>query len=163
VQQDDALVPNSDEKITVFERWPGNIDERGMAEAIHRKVPSKISYSETLNGQKQWGYSMDIGSTILEWTKLELMPHSPAKQLEVLRELLDGLNLLKGFQQHDELENEVPKHFIKNAVDVIQDYLYRVATEWHGHMRAEGRGTLHELDLDIVITHPIVRLPRQNR
>ena len=77
----------------------------------------------------------------------------------MLRNLLKGLNLLEEFQQRDELDCEIPKHFVRNASEVIQDYLDKVAKEWYRHMAGTGTATLGNIDLDIVITHPIVRLP----
>ena len=119
-------------------------------------MPSKISYSETRNGERQWGFSIDEYSTTLEWTKMELIPHSPVKQLAILQSLLEGLGVLKGFQQRNDLESEIPKHLVMNATEIIEDYLYRVAVEWHDYMAARGAGTLPNVDLDIVVTHPTV-------
>jgi len=157
VQQSDALVKKSIEDLTVFDKWPGQ-----GGEVQRFKVPSKLSYSETHSGQRQWGYSIDKKSTILGWTKLELMPQSPGKELTLLRNLLEGLILLKKFQQSDELDSEMPKHLVKNASEVIRDYLDKVAKEWYGHMTGTGASTLRNIDLDIVVTHPIVRLPQEH-
>jgi hypothetical protein len=157
VQQSNARDRNPIQDIVVFDKWPG----REGGERALLKVPSKISYSRTVKGERQWGYSIDEFSTILQWTKLELMPQSPTKELAVLQGLLGGLVLLKEFQKRNNLDNEIPKHLVKNASDVIQDYLYRIAREWHGYMTAEAAAALPNLDLDIVITHPVVRLPRR--
>jgi hypothetical protein len=150
-------VPNSAADIVVFDKWPGkSLPGTGQVEAQECKVPSKISYSETRNGESQWGFSIDEYSTILQWTKMELMPHSPAKQLAVLRSLFEGLGVLKGLQQRNGLESEIPKHLIMNATEIIEDYLYKVAVQWQDYMTLLGAGTLLDVDLDIVVTHPTV-------
>jgi hypothetical protein len=157
VQQTNARVPNSAADIEVFDIWPGRSGpDASVAEARERKVPSKISYSKTPNRERQWGFSIDEYSTTLEWTKMELMPHSPAKQLANLRTLFNGLSILNGLQQRNDLESEIPKHLVMNATEIIEDYLYRVAVEWHAYMARKGSGTLPNIDLDIVVTHPTV-------
>jgi hypothetical protein len=159
VQQADALVANSAEDIIVFYKWPDRTESgTGSAERRELKVPSKISYTETDNNEKQWGYSIDGHSTVLKWTKLELMPQSPATQLNMLRYLAKGLGHFRGFQKPKTLDNETQMHLAMSATDIIEDYLYNVASEWHGHMVGAGSHTLRNIDLDIVVTHPTVRL-----
>jgi hypothetical protein len=174
VQQTNALVQNPPQDIKLLEQWPGKpsveqestaeeectAERRGTAitEVIAPKVPSEISYSQSRNRQKQWGFSIDEYSTVLKWTKLELMPHSPTTQLAVLKNLLKDLSVLKELQKHNDFDNKIENHLVKSVVDIISDYLFRVASEWHGCMTAVGAGALPNLDLDIVVTHPTVEL-----
>ncbi|KAF1808248.1 hypothetical protein P152DRAFT_485607 [Eremomyces bilateralis CBS 781.70] len=152
VQQDDALVKSSIQDITVFPRWPGVTE----VEENQEKVPSEFSYSAAKNREKQWGYSMDKDSLILRWTKLELMLQSPETELAVLRNLLKGLSLLQQFQESGNRDYELPKHLRKNAGEIIEDYLDKVAKEWRAHMMATAREALREVPLDIVVTHPLI-------
>jgi hypothetical protein len=159
VQQTNALVKNSASNINVLDQWPGRLPSGigDRQEVGERKVPSKISYSVTQNGERQWGFSIDSTSTVLEWTKMELMPHSPGTQLVVLRNLLGGLSMLRSFQERGDLENEIPQHLILSTTDIIEDYLYKIAVEWYHQMVLQGAVMLEDIDLDIVVTHPTVR------
>lgn len=131
------------------------MDEANSADPtkqIQEKVPSQISYSETNKGNTQWGFSIDEHSHVLQWTKLELMPRSPAKELAVLRNLLNGGKLLENL---NDLEREVPKHLTRSANEVIQDFLSRVVKEWQQYMKANAHEVLSEMPLDIVVTYPV--------
>lgn len=68
-----------------------------MSKRVARKVPLAYSYSKasTTGECRQWGYSISDNSDVLPWTKLELEPHTTVRELEVLRDLVKGLDLLK--------------------------------------------------------------------
>jgi hypothetical protein len=157
VHQSDGLVAASAGDIDVFQSWPKR-SESGSAitDRNEGKVPSRISYSKTNTGEKQWGFSIQSRSTVLEWTKLELMPRSPAQQLATLRQLVNGL---WDIQPRTGSETEVPKHLVKNATQIIQDYLYRVAVRWHEYMEENHKGVLSNIDTDFVVTHPTASAP----
>jgi hypothetical protein len=120
------------------------------------KVPSAISYSTSPKKCKQWGYSIDDDSVVLRWTKLELRPRSTVKELAVLRELLNGLKLMKELQEEDDLGKEIPVHVIRNAKGVIRDFIDRIGRYWRENMISNGKFALNEVPLDLVITHPAV-------
>lgn len=149
IQKSDQDNPSL-ESLNVYQNWP---DKQSQ------KVPSTISYSSTERGCKQWGHSIDDGSQVMRWTKLDLEPRTAARELEVLRELMKGLELIKKFRAggNTASTNDVPRHISKDAGDVVRDYLTKVAREWYQYMRSQGRYTLDNVPLDIVITHPAVR------
>jgi hypothetical protein len=161
------VIPNASE-IKVFKKWP-TINQKVPqnaalaegnpvgAEARESKVPSKISYSETVNGQEQWGHSIDSKSKVLLWTKLELMPLSAVNQLEALRHLFEGMSALKdSFCEGDNVDLEIQKRLVRSPGKIIEDFLYQIATTWHQHMEKFSGGALSNVDLDIVVTLPTV-------
>lgn len=89
---------------------------------------------------------------------MDLEPQSTIKELEVVRELVKGLDLLKELQTNEDaaLRNDIPRHISKDSTDVVRDYLGKVAREWALYMRNQGRHVLENVPLDIVITHPVV-------
>jgi hypothetical protein len=141
----------SAEEIIVFRAWPGK-------EAL--KVPSAFSYSRTSSERrcKQWGYSIDDNSQVMRWTKLELEPRTAINELDVLRELTKGLDLIRELQNNEDagIMNEIPRHIARDSGDLVKDYLSKVTREWYQYMRSKGKHTLENVPLDIVITHPAV-------
>lgn len=139
------------DKIILFRNWP---------EIDGKKVPSAYSYSPTSNdsGCKQWGYSIDENSKVLRWTKMDLEPRTAGKELKVVRDLLNGLDLMRKLQQDKDavIRNDVPRYITKRSEDIVQDYLTKVFMEWYKYMRGEGQYTLEQIPLDIIITHPSV-------
>jgi hypothetical protein len=104
---------------------------------------------------------MDDDSEVMRWTKLELEPRTTVRELEVLRELVKGLDLVHELRANENAANtsDIPRHLSKDAGDVVRDYLGKVAKEWFLYMRSQGKHTLTSVPLDIVITHPAVRSP----
>lgn len=127
------------------------------------KVPSRYSYSKTsTSGEcRQWGYSISDDSNVMQWTKLELEPRAIAQELKVLRDLVQGLDLLKEFRANEDaaINNDIPRYLPKDAGDVVREYLGKIAREWYQYMRAKGRHTLDSVPLDIILTHPAVKSP----
>src|SRR3954451_25475252 len=123
------------ESLNVYQNWP---------EQNSQKVPSVISYSSTKTGHMQWGHSIDDGSQVMRWTKLDLESRTTVRELEVLRELMKGLELVEKLHANENTAstNDVPRHITKDAGDVVRDYLTKVAREWYQYMRKEGRYTL---------------------
>lgn len=134
--------------LRVLPEWPDAREER--------KVPSQISYAATSSGKKQWGFSIEPGSNVFGWTKMELMPQSPAKELLVLCRLLEGQKLIQDLHSVDRFPLAVPRHLIKDAGEVIEDFLSRVARQWHSYMTKEGNVALEEIVLDVIVTFPAV-------
>jgi hypothetical protein len=97
----------------------------------------------------------------MRWTKLELEPRTTTRELDVLRELVRGLDLIKNLQSDDNaaFTNDIPRHLAKDAEDIVMDYLGEVAREWYAYMKSQGRHTLDTVPLDIIVTHPAVCLP----
>ena len=123
------------------------------------KVPSAISYSKTdaTRRHRQWGYSIDEHSQVVRWTKLELEQCSASKELDILRDLVDGLDLLNELRVDESTSlDKIPRHIYKDAQEVVKDFLGKVAREWFLYIKGRGRYTLETVPLDIVITHPTV-------
>jgi hypothetical protein len=135
--------------VIVFRDWPGR-DEK--------IVLSAISYSSGSSAKKcrQWGWSIDDNSKVLRWTKLEFEHRTIGEELEVLRELIKGLDLVKELQENEDaaIMNNVPRHISKSAEDIVRDYLGKVSREWYQYMTRKGKYTLKNVSLDIVLTHP---------
>jgi hypothetical protein len=140
--------------LTVFRNWP---------EKDAQKVPSAYSYSRTSSTRRcrQWGYSISDDSQVMRWTKLELEPRTAIRELEALRELVKGLDLVNELRANENAANmsDIPRHISKDAGDIIREYLGKVAREWYQFIRSQGRHTLDSVPLDIIITHPAVRFP----
>ena len=147
-QKPDENNPSLD-SVNLYQTWP---------EKASQKVPSAISYSNTERGRRQWGHSIDDGSQVMRWTKLDIDSRTTVRELEVLRELMKGLELVKKLHANGNTANtnEVPRHITKDSGDVVRDYLTKVAREWYQYMRSQGRYTLDRVPLDIVITPPAV-------
>ena len=94
----------------------------------------------------------------MRWTKLELEPRATVKELEVLGELLTGLDLIGNLRANNYPANmdSIPQHLPKDAGDIIRDYLGEVAREWFLYISSQGKSTLGAVPIDIVITHPAV-------
>ncbi|KUJ12158.1 uncharacterized protein LY89DRAFT_688619 [Mollisia scopiformis] len=135
--------------LVVFKFWPGSDNPR---------VPSAISYSPTNpdTRRSQWGWSIDDDSKVLKWTKLELEPQSTKAELDQLRELTKGLDLLRELREskNEGLMTDVPQHITKSAEDIVRDFLTKVSRVWYKHMKSQNQFVLEQVPLDLVITHP---------
>jgi hypothetical protein len=135
------------EKINLYTTWPkGNT----------KKVPSVISYSRTLNGNKQWGHDIDLNSEVMRWTKLEFQPQQRLAELERLRDTVKGLSLMAAFQTNMNagIDNDVPYHLGLGAEDIARDFLQKVTREWFHHMEGISARVLQNAPIDLIITHP---------
>lgn len=166
------------DEINVFHRWPGGgrgtepgtarsttqgtVQNTAPGKTLIDKVPSVYSYSKASGpGEyKQWGYSISDNTSVVQWTKLELEPRTTLRELEVLRDLVKGLDLLKELRANKDAArmNDVPRYLPKDSGDVVRDYLGKVAREWYLYMRAQ-RHVTETIPIDIVLTHPAVNLP----
>lgn len=152
MQTDGENVPQFSD-LNLFVNWPGKNES---------KVPSEVSYSLT-SGEahdrdyQQWGSSIDGRSKVLRWTKLELVKDSsPLEELEVLRQLIDGLVEVNRLHDDDLVISDVPRHLSKTTENVIEFYLNHVAREWVTFVRSQARHVLDIVPIDIVVTHPAV-------
>ncbi|KAK3311887.1 hypothetical protein B0H66DRAFT_486708 [Apodospora peruviana] len=144
--------PSFPNDIHIFDKWTGG-GEAG-------KIPSAISYSKTPRGCKQWGNDIDEqDSNVLLWTKLELQPQKPLKELESLKEALNGLRLIEALREDDNagVKSDIPLHIIKSPHEVVQDFLQNIAREYYLYMRSRNEFVIHRgnVPVDIVITHPV--------
>jgi hypothetical protein len=133
--------------LKIFRDWP---------EGTTPKVPSLYSYSKTTAAKKckQWGHSIDDNSTVMQWTKLELEPRPTLKELEILSDLVQGLDMINECRAGK--TKEIPQHLTRDAGDIVRDYLSKISRTWWQHMNEDGKYTLKKVPLDIVITHPAV-------
>lgn len=149
---DDGLGNPKMENLMLFKQWPRKQTQ---------KVPSEISYSRTLNRRKQWGHDIDNDSLVLRWTKMDLEPREPVKELSILGDLVQGLDKIRDLNaatnSHDVID--LPQHLTRNSADVVRDYLSKVVRAWYIWFKdqPQGQNQLDGLPLDVVITHPAVR------
>ncbi|KAF2473741.1 uncharacterized protein BDR25DRAFT_341026 [Lindgomyces ingoldianus] len=136
------------DNLNVFKKWPARSES---------KVPSAISYSWSPNGCAQWGFDIDNDAKIFKWTKLELTTRDSVKELKVLLDLMNGLELIQrmGKESEEVGSEEVPDHLTKSPENVLTDYLMKLSREWYEHMHSGGINTLANVPLDLVITHPV--------
>ena len=152
VRPDDNLTLKS---VKLFKEWPKKSSQ---------KVPSAISYSPTKNGCRQWGFDIDNESDVLQWTKLELEPKNISKELDILKNLMQGLELVQ--KLHEGSSKGAPKQISKSSEDVVRDYLLYVMEHFYdsmtsGQLSLEGHGanTFKEVPVDVIFTHPSVGFP----
>jgi hypothetical protein len=132
--------------VQVFRDWP---------EGTTQKVPSAYSYSDCTCSKrcKQWGHNIDDNSLVMQWTKLELEPRTTLRELEVLRDLAKGLDLVTDLHTQDDAS--VPRHLSRDAEEVVKDYLSKVSREWYRDIKRKGQFTLDHVPVDMVVTHPV--------
>jgi hypothetical protein len=143
----------------LFRQWPEKTDA---------KVPSEISFSAASVGDegkfyRQWGYSIDVNSKVLRWTKLELVRNRAlVDELRTLGELLNGLQEVNRLHAEADDSADVPRHLSKTTEDIIESYLGHVAREWKAFIGQQGANVLNRVTVDVIITHPAVgSLPHQ--
>lgn len=128
--------------IHVVQSWPG---------AIEPKVPSRYTYSA--NDGHNWGYGIGDNAYVMEWTKLKLQRQTTAKALQGLVQTMVEEEKLS-FRNN----TQIPRHLIRDAPDVVTDYLYEVAKCVLSDIRSEtAREAIMQFPMDFVITHPAVR------
>jgi len=125
--------------LRLYQNWPRNVST---------KVPSVISYSKTTTGRKQWGHDIDTDSVVMRWTKLELRPQQRINELEKLHDTLKGLGLVHSFQ------SEAQYDWIREAEEIIADFLKKVARKWFDDIHANSAAMLENVPIDLVVTHP---------
>jgi len=133
----------------MMRNWPGKT-------AV--KVPSKISYSQSNEKRKQFGYDIDAKSDTMQWTKLDLDPKSPLDSLKQLMDTVKGLDLKAKLYHGGQAvrDRRMPKHIAKGSAEIVQDYLTKVIRTWTEDVRQHQANVLQEVPIDIVVTHPAV-------
>lgn len=122
------------------------------------KVPSEISYSATLEQNRQWGFDIDPGAQRMIWTKMELDQSDTIQELKWIKEALIGmrnldLDAIRG-------ENGLPSYPAKEPVDIVADYLSHLREQLLEELEDEerlGRAVLFSIVTDLVVTVPAVR------
>ena len=89
----------------------------------------------------------------MQWTKLELEQRTTLRELEVLRDLAKGLDLVMDLYTQDDAS--VPRHLSRDAEVVVKDYLSKVSREWYRGIKSKGQFTLDRVPVDMVVTHPV--------
>ena len=122
------------------------------------KVPSEFSYSKTKNHKKQYGYDIDDKSDVLARTKLGLEENNNRlRELKAFSDTLYGLSCIE-LNDYTAINHQIPEHLSKNAEDVVEDYLKKVADVTHRDIAIRlGSAVLENITVDLIITHPAVR------
>ncbi|CAK7244917.1 MAG: hypothetical protein STHCBS139747_006480, partial [Sporothrix thermara] len=132
--------------IHVVQNWHGGSEV---------KVPSQISYSNSKQRLKQYGYSIDFDSDVLSKTKLELQDSNDrGRELTTFTQTLHGLASLR-LNDANSIAGRIPRHLAKTAEDIVQDYLERIADVTYDDMiNTLGRAVPEQIPIDVIITHP---------
>ena len=110
--------------------------------------------------KKQYGYDIDDGSDVLCKTRLELEdPNDRLRELRTFSDTLYGISNVR-LQDTTAIDNEIPEHLSKNAEDIIEDYLTKIAEVVHHHIQSHlGKHILDQgVPIDMVVTHPGVSM-----
>lgn len=122
------------------------------------KVPSEITYAaSSQRDHERWGFDLKYRDYVLRWTKMELEPPSREQAMVSLQKTLEEARLLGGIK--NALVDFIPLHLIKNAEEIVVDYLTEVARKVREDILGEvlnGLVTLSEFPIDLMITHPAV-------
>jgi len=135
--------------INIVDSWPGR---PGEPTQTLNKVPSVYTYS----GQDGTGWGCGIGHDAyqIRLSKLDLQPSGILDALQSLRRTLVEARHLR-FNQQTILDHRFPYHLTKSPVNVIEDYLHRVARcVWEDIGRKGGLQTLGTCPMDFIITYP---------
>lgn len=147
-QNDEHDVDQMADEIRVIQSW---------SKCTSNKVPSKISYSPSPRGCRQWGYDMDDESRVIKWTKLELEEtNNREAELQNLSKLLWEM---RATTLSDDLffGGGLPVHLTKEPEDILRDYLCLIAEKAHDEISSQvGRMVLGNIPIDLVVSHPAV-------
>lgn len=121
------------------------------------KVPSEMTYCADPGHHDSWGYGAEGCPHSLKWKKLELEPPSREKALSLLQKSLEDIQLLGSM--NDAVADLIPLHLIKTAEGIVTDFLTEVAICVRNDISSKkDAGTLRDFPIDLIITHPAVRL-----
>lgn len=133
--------------IRAVDIWPGGIGD---------KVPSEYTYSA--NSGQSWGYGIGNNAYVIRWTKLELEKPARLDALLALSRTIGEAGQLN-FGPQNVVRSEIPRHLIRNASNIVTDYLYEVALVARRDIESlKDPQTLSQFPIDFVITHPAVSL-----
>jgi len=139
------------DEINVVQDWGPDIGN-------HMKIPSIISYSpRSQANEKQWGSDLSPQAIAMVHTKLQLDVGNTSSELDLILDMLDGLRDLsfpniinRGTNRYP---TQRPEDIIKHYLTKVFDHLFNAVVPF-----AAPLGTL--LPVDIVVTVPVVSLPR---
>ena len=138
--------------LQVFTNWSGG--------GGNPKCPSEHSYSKGSTEGSSAGGGAEQHKIVLHWTKLELEARRPVSELEALREIVKGLDLIKNFRgatDDPELTHQTPRHLTKSPADIVKDFLLTVSRQCYLLKQPFGNLAAGSIPLDVVLTHPAVR------
>jgi len=133
--------------------WPG---ERVRAFRTEQKVPSEISYSAALGGERQWGYDISESSLKWQWTKMELDQQERPDELRLILEAVDGMKNLD-ISKVDQ-SNGQALAYSRAPEDIVADYLSYVREYLVVKLRLLYPDIFTTLAIDLVLTVPAVCL-----
>ena len=120
-------------------------------------MPSEVSYAESPNGYKQWGFDIEQGKKIV-WTKLQLDQQTRLQELQWVLEVLDGINI-KNKALSNIADGVAPDYPADEPVDVAAHYLHFIR-EWlvKALLKQYKKPIMDEYDIELVVTIPAVSL-----
>lgn len=114
------------------------------------KIPSVISYSLAMNGEKQWGMDIAEGSVTMMNTKIQFdLQKQRLEELEMTLQVAQGF----GFLDINHVKNaaHISGYTWRSPVEVATDYLSRVRERI---CLALSR-VISRVEVDIIITIPV--------
>jgi len=136
------------------------IDDWGKNMSNTEKVPSTISYTETISGEAQWGYDLSSDALTMVHTKLELdVQDRKSDELEMILHNLDGMMDLDF--SYVKATGGKPAYSPKKPDYIAKDYLEkvfkRVMSYIHEYFKGFGleEADLQTMPVDIVFTVPV--------
>ncbi|KAJ2891937.1 hypothetical protein MKZ38_010509 [Zalerion maritima] len=73
---------------------------------------------------------------------------------------LKSLDLIKALSPSDvalPAGAEIPYHLTHITCDIISDFMYNVASEWHSHLSRPSSSALEEVSVDLMVTQAVNR------
>jgi hypothetical protein len=122
------------------------------------KIPSVISYSPPTKAKElQWGSSLSPDALAMINTKLELDSSERSEELDLLLQALDGMKNLNF--EYIKASRGLPEYTFKSPEDIVADYLCKVFDHFYKEtLKPLSEEYLNRINVDIVITVPVVRL-----
>jgi hypothetical protein len=122
----------------------------------HSKIPSVYSYSPAGSaGEQQWGSSLSPDAVTMVNTKMELdVQDNKLDELELILQVLDGTRNL----EFDAVKKSggYPEYPGKNPEEIVTDYMTKVFQHLNQSFELFGSHLKAQLQVDIVITVPLV-------
>lgn len=109
----------------------------------------------------QWGSDLSTNAIVIVNTKAELdVQDSKLEELKLLLQVLDGMCNLDF--ENLKKSRGYPEYIWKDPEEIVTDYLTKVFQCLNQNCQHFGDTLITRIPVDIVLTVPIVRLPRKS-
>lgn len=120
------------------------------------KVPSRLSYSDSVNNEKQYGFNIAPGSSIILHTKLEFLKKTRAQEMSSLSSTLENLIMANRFGAPG--SRQVDRYYAKSPQEVCKDYLDKIVDVLLERIAGAFLNPLaaQTLPVDLILSHPAI-------